>query len=87
MKRTLCEQIAAPILVLHRKTSTPLWTGTIALAAAGLGGYGLVVGNPHFAWAGVLGMIIGWYGFLLHGCDRLLVASEGKQGSPTDVKA
>ena len=75
--------LAAPVLALHRKTSTPLGTGVLAAVAAGLGGYGLVAGNHHLAWLGALGVVVAWYGFLLHGCDRLLAARDAEAGRQT----
>jgi hypothetical protein len=68
--------VALPVLALHRKTSSPAGTVVLAAAAAALGGYGLAVGNHDLAWLGGLGVIIGWYGFLLHGCDCLLAAKD-----------
>ena len=78
MSRSFCERVAAPVLVLHRKTSSPVGTAVLAAAAAGLGGYGLLAGNHHLAWLGGLGVVVAWYGFLLHGCNRLLTAKDAE---------
>jgi hypothetical protein len=78
MSRSLCEKVAAPVLDLHRKTSSPLGTAVLAGAAAGLACTGLIVGNHHLAWLGGLAVVVAWYGFLLHGCDRLLAAKDAE---------
>jgi hypothetical protein len=82
MRRSLCERVALPVLALHRKTSSPTGTVVLAAAAAVLGGYGLAVGSCNLAWLGGLFVVIGWYGFLLHGCDRLLAAKEADPDRP-----
>lgn len=48
MKPTLCERVAAPLLVLHRKT-TPV-AAVVMLGGVGLIGVGLAKGNAHVAW-------------------------------------
>jgi len=47
-----------------------------------VGGYGVIAGNCHLAWLGGLGVVVAWYGFLLHGCDRLLAAREAERVLP-----
>ncbi len=76
MNLSLCEKVAAPVLVLHRRTSSPVGTAVLAAAAAGLACVGFLVGNYHLAWLGGLSVVVAWYGFLLHGCDRLLAAKD-----------
>lgn len=76
MPQTFCEQVAAPLLKLHRKTTSPTGVGLLALVALAIIGYGLSIGNPHAIWFGVLLTVTSWYGFLLSGCERLLAARE-----------
>jgi hypothetical protein len=76
MKRTLCERVAAPLLKMHRKTTPPAATVVLGLIGLAVAGYGLAVGNPHVAWGGALVTVVGWYGFLLSGCEKLLAAKE-----------
>ncbi|MFM9965512.1 MAG: hypothetical protein ACKV2Q_30370 [Planctomycetaceae bacterium] len=76
MTRTLCEKVAAPLLELHRKTSSPTGMVFLELVALSVIGYGFANGNVHVIWLGVLGAAVSWYGFLLSGCERLLAAKE-----------
>jgi hypothetical protein len=76
MSQSLCECIAAPLLDLHRRTSSPTGMLCLELVALGVIGYGVSVSNPHVIWVGVLGAVVSWYGFLLSGCERLLAAKE-----------
>ena len=76
MPQTLCEQIAAPLLDLHRRTSSPTGMACLEVVALSVVGYGFSVANPHIIWFGVLGAVVSWYGFLLSGCERLLAAKE-----------
>lgn len=76
MTRTLCERIAAPLLELHRKTTPPAATVVLALAGLSVLGYGLATSHVHLSWGGALVAVVGWYGFLLSGCERLLAAKE-----------
>ncbi len=76
MTRTLCERIAAPLLELHRQTTPPAATVVLALAGLGVLGYGLATSHVHLSWGGALLAVVGWYGFLLSGCERLLAAKE-----------
>lgn len=72
MKRPLCERVAEPLLLIHGKTTPP--AATILLGAVGLcvAGYGIFAGFRDMAWGGALIAVIGWYGFLLCGCYRLV---------------
>ncbi len=76
MPRTLCEQVAAPLLDLHRQTSSPTGMVCLEVAALGLIGYGFSAANHHIIWGGVLGAVVSWYGFILSGCERLLAAKD-----------
>ncbi len=76
MPQTLCERVASPLLELHRKTTSPVAVGVLAVIALSIVGYGLSIGNPHFIWFGVLLTVTSWYGFLLSGCERLLAAKD-----------
>lgn len=76
MTRTLCERIAAPLLELHRQTTPPAATVVLALVGLGVLGYGLATSHVHLSWGGALVAVVGWYGFLLSGCERLLAAKE-----------
>lgn len=76
MPRTLCEHVAAPLLDLHRRTSSPAGMVGLEIVALGVTGYGIAAGNPHIVWGGALGAVVAWYGFLLSGCERLLAAKE-----------
>jgi hypothetical protein len=80
MSQSLCERVAAPLLELHGRT-TPL-AATVALALVGLGLaiYGLSTSHVHLAWGGALLAVVGWYGFLLSGCARLLAKKEQNTG-------
>lgn len=73
---TLCEQIADPLLKLHRRTTSTAAIGVLAVAALSMTGYGMSVGNHHIVWAGVVLIVVSWYGYLLSGCERLLAARE-----------
>ena len=76
MTRTLCERIAAPLLELHRQTTPPAATVVLALVGLSVFGFGLATGHVHLSWGGALVAVIGWYGFLLSGCERLLAAKQ-----------
>ncbi|MDB5341158.1 MAG: hypothetical protein JWN70_6777 [Planctomycetaceae bacterium] len=78
MAHTLCERVAAPLLELHRKTTSPAAVGVLALVALSIIAYGLSVGNHHVIWLGVLLTVTAWYGFLLSGCERLLAAKDNE---------
>jgi len=75
-KTTLCERTAAPLLFLHGKTTPPLATVCLGAIGAGVVALGLFFGSPHIAWAGLLVTTVGWYGFLLSGCEKLLARKE-----------
>jgi hypothetical protein len=64
--------VAKPVLALHRRTSSPIGTAVLAAFGAGVAGYGLLSSNLHLVWLGGLVVVVGWYGFLLHGCDRMI---------------
>jgi hypothetical protein len=87
MSRSLCEKVAVPVLDLHRRTSSPVGTAVLAAAGAGLACTGLVADNHHLAWLGGLVVVIAWYGFLLHGCDRLLAAKDAGLASQQERTA
>ena len=76
MPQTLCERVAAPLLDLHRRTSSPTGMVCLEVVALGIIGYGFSTANPHIMWFGVLGAVVSWYGFLLSGCERLLAAKD-----------
>ncbi len=76
MPQTLCERVAAPLLLLHRKTTSPVAVGVLAAVGLSIVGYGQSKGNPHVVWFGVLLTVVSWYGFLLSGCERLLTAKD-----------
>ena len=76
MPRTLCEQVAAPLIELHRKTTSPAAVAVLGAVALSVFGFGLSTGNHHVIWFGVLLSVVAWYGFLLSGCERLLAAQE-----------
>ena len=76
MARTLCERVAAPLLNLHRRTSSPTGMALLEVTALCVVGYGIMIGNQHVIWCGILGAVVSWYGFLLSGCERLLAAKE-----------
>lgn len=76
MSRTLCERVAAPLLELHRKTTSPAMVVVLAFVAAGVSSYGLFIRNDHITWLGVVLLVTAWYGFLLSGCERLLAEKD-----------
>lgn len=76
MQPTVCERVAAPLLTLHRKTTSPIAVVVLGVVALGIVGYGLAGANHHMAWFGALLAIVSWYGFLLSGCERLLAARD-----------
>ena len=76
MPQSLCEQVATPLLDLHRRTSSPTGMVCLEVVALGIIGYGFSASNPHIMWFGVLGAVVSWYGFLLSGCERLLAAKD-----------
>ena len=76
MQPTFCERVAAPLLTLHRKTTSPIAVAFLAAVALGIVGYGLAFVNHHVAWCGAVLLVVSWYGFLLSGCERLLAARD-----------
>ncbi|MES2789235.1 MAG: hypothetical protein V4719_06405 [Planctomycetota bacterium] len=76
MPQTLCERVASPLLELHRKTTSPVAIGVLAVVALSIVGYGLSADNHHVIWFGMLLTVTSWYGFLLSGGERLLAAKD-----------
>ena len=76
MPLTLCERVAAPLLELHRKTTSPTAVGLLGAVALSIIAYGVFVASHDVTWAGVALAVVSWYGFLLSGCERLLAAKD-----------
>jgi hypothetical protein len=76
MSLTLCERVAAPLLEIHRKTTSPTAVVVLGVVAVSVIGYGACIWNHHVMWAGVVLAVVSWYGFLLSGCERLLAAKD-----------
>jgi hypothetical protein len=76
MPLTLCERVAAPLLEIHRKTTSPNAVVLLGVVAVTVVGYGGFIANYHVMWAGVVLAVVSWYGFLLSGCERLLAAKD-----------
>lgn len=76
MTPTICERVAAPLLELHRKTTSPAAVVVLGAVAISIIACGLFAGNHHIAWGGAVLAVVSWYGFLLSGCERLLAAKD-----------
>lgn len=76
MSPTLCERVAAPLLDLHRKTTSPTMVMILGIVALAICGYGLSTRHIHVSWFGAMLLVVSWYGFLLSGCERLLAAKD-----------
>lgn len=76
MPPTLCERVAAPLLELHRKTTSPITVFVLGVVAVSIIAYGFFTENHHVMWGGAILAVVSWYGFLLSGCERLLAAKD-----------